>query len=306
MPGHGRPRSFATTARSPHGTSTCRSASHRPPPIAGVSTPRCPSIACTRESAWCTFSSGPPPKIAGRCVDASATAAGSIRTCAIPLRSTPCPCASLSCQRTRSTTAAASNEAGCSHTRSERSPRSAVSSTRSSVHTSCSAPSRVMNASAAMRMPKATCSAISSGGSNATSRCNSGGGVRGSIARESCPAARSCRRMPRSPNRSCTRSASRRAKSPRLCTPSRVSSSISSGAAENPASASTATGNGARNAGASPAGTTATWAWSWPSTPLRAACSAVKGPSAMPARTPSMPCAASTWMSSIAASVSPP
>ena len=44
-----------------------------------------------------------------------------------------------------------------------------------------------MNASAAMRMPNATWSAISSGGSNATSRCSSGGGVRGSTGRESRP-----------------------------------------------------------------------------------------------------------------------
>ena len=61
LPGHGRARSAASpprprafrsrASRSPHGTSTCRSASHRPPPIAGVTTPRCPSIACTRERA---------------------------------------------------------------------------------------------------------------------------------------------------------------------------------------------------------------------------------------------------------------
>ena len=116
------------------------------------------------------------------------------------------PTSSASCHRTRSTTAEASNEPGCSHTRSLRSPRSPISSTRSSVHTRSTAPSPAMNASAAIRMPNATWSASSSGGSNATSRCSSGGGVRGSTGRESLPDAKSCRRMPRSPKRSRTRS----------------------------------------------------------------------------------------------------
>ena len=68
LPGHGPRALLREHRRSPHGTSTCRSASHRPPPIAGVTTPRCPSIACTRESAWCTRSSVPAPKIAGSVV----------------------------------------------------------------------------------------------------------------------------------------------------------------------------------------------------------------------------------------------
>ena len=78
-------------------------------------------------------------------------------------------------------------------------------------------------------MPNATWSAISSGGSNTTSRCSSGGGTRGSTARESRPAERACRRMPRSPNRSRTRSASIAANSPSVCTPSRARSPASSG-----------------------------------------------------------------------------
>ncbi len=45
---------------------------------------------------------------------------------------------------------------GCSQTRSLRSPRSPVSSTRTSVQTSPKAPRRAMNSSAAMRIPNAS------------------------------------------------------------------------------------------------------------------------------------------------------
>ena len=80
------------------------------------------------------------------------------------------------------------------------------------------------------------------------------------------------------------------------------------GASDEPApsddASSTATDSGARKPAAPPAGTTKTG--SAAVVPTFAACSAVNGPSAMPARTPSSPASRSTPSSTRAASASPP
>ncbi len=107
--------------------------------------------------------------------------------------------------------------------------------------------------------------------------------------------------MPRSPKRSRTRSGGIAANSPSVCTPSRASSPTRSACPAPGASAapppsddasSTATDSGARNPAAPPAGTTKTGSPAMVA--AFAACSAVNGPSATPARTPSSPASCST------------
>ncbi len=250
LPGQGA-EGEAGEGRSPHGTSSWRSASQRPPPIRGVSTPSWPSMPCTRDSTWCTRSSVPVPNSPGTWLARASTATGSSR---MPVTALPSwsPAAACSCQRIRSTTAGASNMPGVPQVRATNSSRSPVNSIRSSVQASPAADSPAMNCSTVERAVNATWSIRDSGGSNAICRTSSGGGTRGCTTRGSAPDASVCRRSPCWPNRSRTAVGPSAAKPPRVCTPSRGNSVVSV------SSPSRLTGSGARNAADSPDGTTRT------------------------------------------------
>ena len=188
----------------------------------------------------------------------------------------PAPC---SCHRTRSTTSAGVNHRGCSQLRLECPPPSSSSSMRRPVQTSRTARMRSMNSSAPTRNANASWSTRSSGGSKCCSTSNSGGGVRATTRACSRPAARSCAKAPAAPKRRRTSSAGSAANSPRVRTPSRVSSVVVRGSTTSP------TGSGAMKAADAPGGTIATA----DSRAARAACSAANGPSAMPTRAPGTP-----------------
>ena len=161
---------------------------------------------------------------------------------------------------------------GCSQLRSEYSPSSLSISTRSEVQTSFAATSRWMKSSADARTPNVTWSTRSSAGSKATTTSSSSGGMWGTIGRESRPPASACRWAPPGPNRPSTSSAGSAANSPERGDAESTQQGDERGVVDE------AYGQVGQEPADSPSGTTRT---RLVLVAVRAACSAVNGPSAI-------------------------
>ena len=252
-------------------------------------------MACTRMAARATRSLISVSPHRASCWPVARTRrSGASRSTAMPpgVFSSPgrADCHPLSCQRTRSATAAADSSPSCRHRLllSRPSAQPAVTCTRTQVSPRAARPS--CNCAASVLAVNTTGSARGSGGSNRCATDRSAGGGQVASGREPRPRASRCAYSPGSPNLLATSWTGSAAKSPSVPSPSRLSSAARSW------SARTLTGWAARNLAVPPGGT---------AVPSRAASSAANSPSATPVLL-STPRSASAAVIRAASVVSPP